>query len=186
MIGYGLPTTINIEGNEYDIQSDFRAVLDILIACEDPDLSDIEKQDVMYQILYKDANQIPAHCYAEACKKAADFIDGGMEDTRKKPQKKVIDWQRDAAMIMPAVNKVAGRELRAEKYMHWWTFLGYFMEIEDGLFSQVLSIRQKKAKHKKLEKWEREFERENSNLVKLPTVQSEEQKKEIENLEKWL
>lgn len=77
--------------------------------------------------------------------KAADFIDGGMEDTRKKPQKKVIDWQRDAAMIMPAVNKVAGRELRAEKYMHWWTFLGYFMEIEDGLFSQVLSIRQKKS-----------------------------------------
>lgn len=69
MIGYGLPTTINIEGNEYDIQSDFRAVLDILIACEDPDLSDIEKQDVMYQILYKDANQIPAHCYAEACKR---------------------------------------------------------------------------------------------------------------------
>ena len=60
------------------------------------------------------------------------------------------------------------------------------MEIEDGLFSQVLSIRQKKAKHKKLEKWEREFERENSDLVKLPTVQSEEQKKEIENLEKWL
>ena len=47
-----------------------------------------------------------------------------------------------------------GEYLRAEKYMHWWTFLGYFMEVEDGLFSQVLSIRQKKARHKKLEKWE--------------------------------
>ena len=87
---------------------------------------------------------------------------------------------------MPAVNKVAGKELRAEKYMHWWTFLGYFMEVEDGLFSQVLSIRQKKARHKKLEKWEKEFEKENLDLVKLPAVQSEEQKREIASLEKWL
>lgn len=186
MIGYNLPKSLNIDDIEYDIQSDFRAVLDILIACADPDLSDYEKQEVMYQILYIDADKIPVHCYEEACKKAVAFIDGGIDSDKKKPQKKLIDWQYDAAMIMPAVNKVAGKELRAEKYIHWWTFLGFFMEVEDGLFSQVLSIRQKKAKHKKLEKWEREFERENSDLVKLPTVQSEEQKKEIENLEKWL
>lgn len=185
MIGYDLPTSINIEGIDYNIQSDFRVILDILIACADPDLNQYEKLDVMYQILYVDSGIIPLHCYEEACKKAADFIDGGLED-RKKPQKKVIDWQRDAALIMPAVNKVAGKELRAEEYMHWWTFLGYFMEVEDGLFSQVLSIRQKRAKHKKLEDWEKEFEKENLDLVKLPVVQSEEQKREIASLEKWL
>ena len=60
------------------------------------------------------------------------------------------------------------------------------MEIEDGLFSQVLSIRQKKAKHKKLEKWEKEFERNNPELVKLRELKSEEQKREIASLEKWL
>ena len=27
------------------------------------------------------------------------------------------------------------------EYVHWWTFLSFFMEIGDGLFSQVLSIR---------------------------------------------
>ena len=185
MIGYNLPKVINIEGIDYNIQSDFRVILDILIACEDPDLNDYEKQDAMYQILYVDSDTIPVHCYEEACKKAADFIDGGLNDKRR-PQKKVIDWQHDAAIIMPAVNKVAGKDLRAEKDMHWWTFLGYFMEVEDGLFSQVLSIRQKKARHKKLEKWEKEFEKENLDLVKLPVVQSEEQKQEIANLEKWL
>lgn len=55
-----------------------------------------------------------------------------------------------------------------------------------AFFHKYCPYVKKKAKHKKLEKWEREFERENSDLVKLPTVQSEEQKKEIENLEKWL
>ena len=120
MIGYDLPTVINIEGIDYNIQSDFRVILDILIACADPDLNDYEKQDAMYQILYVDSDTIPVHCYEEACKNAADFIDGGLNDKRK-PQKKVIDWQHDAVIIMPAVNKVAGKELRAEKYMHWWT-----------------------------------------------------------------
>ena len=123
MIGYNLPKSLNIDGIEYDIQSDFRAVLDILIACADPDLSDYEKQEVMYQILYIDADKIPVHCYEEACKKAVAFIDGGIDSDKKKPQKKLIDWQYDAAMIMPAVNKVAGKELRAEKYIHWWTRL---------------------------------------------------------------
>lgn len=53
------------------------------------------------------------------------------------------------------------------KYMHWWTFLGAYMEIADGLFSQVLYIRQKKAKGKKLEKWEMEFYKNNKKLIDL-------------------
>ena len=84
------------------------------------------------------------------------------------------------------MNKVAGKEIRSVDYLHWWTFLGYFMEIEEGMFSQVLSIRQKKARHKKLEKWEKEFERNNSELVKLKASRSAEQKREVDNIEKWL
>ena len=42
MIGYDLPIVINIEGIDYNIQSDFRVILDILIACADPDLNDYE------------------------------------------------------------------------------------------------------------------------------------------------
>ena len=63
MIGYDLPTVINIEGIDYNIQSDFRVILDILIACADPDLNDYEKQDAMYQILYVDSDTITVHCY---------------------------------------------------------------------------------------------------------------------------
>ena len=43
--------------------------------------------------------------------------------------------------------------------------MGYFMEIHDGIFSQVMTLRAKKAKGKKLEKWEREYYDENRELI---------------------
>ena len=49
--------------------------------------------------------------------------------------------------------------------MHLWTFIGAYMEIGEGLFSNIIHIRQKKAKGKKLEKWEQEFYKENKSLI---------------------
>ena len=55
----------------------------------------------------------------------------------------------DEAIIFPANNKAAGCEVRAVLYLHWWTFLGYFGEIVEGLFSTIMSIRHKRAEGKK-------------------------------------
>ena len=114
-------------------------------------MEDWERQEVMFQIIYPEHESVPPECHNEACKKAAEFIDYNIPSGKRKP--KTLDWEQDAPLIIPAVNKVAGKEVRALEYLHWWTFLGYFMEIEDGLASQVWAIRQKKAKGKKLEKW---------------------------------
>jgi hypothetical protein len=181
---YSLPTQIDVSGTLYDIRTDFRVILDILQALNDPDAEAWEKQEIMFRILYVDYEKIPASDFTEACKKAVKFIDCGMPES--KSHARTMDWEQDASIIIPAVNKVAGREIRAVEYLHWWTFMGFFMEIEDGLFSQVLAIRQKKAKRQKLEKWEKEFERNNPELVKLKMIRSAEQQREIANLEKWL
>ncbi len=102
----------------------------------------------------------------EAAEKALWFIDCGVmhEDT---PSPRVIDWEQDAGIIFPAVNRIAGFETRGCQIIHWWTFYGWFMEIGDGLFSQVLSIRQKLSKGKRLEKWEQEFLQNNKKLCEL-------------------
>lgn len=184
MNAYSLPTAIEIAGVECKIRTDFREVIDILIYLSDPDLEDWERQEIMFQILYVDFETIPSGYFHEACKKAAEFIDCNMPEEKPKPR--TMDWQQDAPIIIPAVNKVAGKEIRATEYLHWWTFMGFFMEIEDGLLSQVLAIRQKKARHKKLEKWEKEFERNNPEMVKLRKLVSEEQKREMAGIEKWL
>ncbi len=185
MNAYSLPTSLEVSGRAYPIRSDFRAVLDILIAMSDPDAEDWEKQEIMFRILYPGWKEIPAGDFAEACRKAVEFIDYRTADA-KKPSPRVLDWEQDAALIIPAVNKVAGKEVRAMEYLHWWTFLGYFMEIGDGLFSQVLGIRQKKARGKKLEKWEKEFERSNADMIRLRPLRSAEEQRVLDGIEKWL
>lgn len=134
--------------------------------------------------MYPDWQTIPGSAFRVACQKAVEFIDYTIPNSRPKPR--TMDWKQDAAIIIPAINKVAGKEVRAAEYLHWWTFMGYFMEIEDGMFSQVLSIRQKKSRGKKLEKWEKEFERNNAELVKLKKVVSVEQQREKDSIMKWL
>lgn len=173
-----LPTKLNINGNEWEIRTDYRAILDIISALSDPDLDDSEKWLACLTILYIDFDKMPQSDYIEACKQAKTFIDMGLDNETKKVRPRTMDWEQDAQLIIPAVNRVIGKEVRAEKYMHWWTFLSAYMEIGECTFSHILNIRTKKAKGKKLEKWEQEFIRENPDLVKLKPKLSEEELEE--------
>ena len=81
-----------------------------------------------------------------------------------------IRQRQDFPMIIAPINRVAGRDVRALPYMHWWTFIGYYMEIGDCTFSTILDIRRKLRKHKKLEKWEREYYDENRELIEFKSA----------------
>ena len=60
------------------------------------------------------------------------------------------------------------------------------MGIGEGLFADVVNIRQKKLKHKKLEKHEAEFYRKNREMVDLKTRYTKEELKEKEELKRLL
>ena len=182
------PTSINVGGVDYEIRTDYRMVLDLFAALSDPDLTDVDEQMTAYmqsrvimEIMFPNFGNIPTEHWHEALQKVSEFIDMGISDDRKKP--KTMDWEQDAPIIIPAINKVLNREIRAESYMHWWTFLGAYMEIGESLFSNVVHIRQKKAKGKKLEKHEQEFYNENKSLIdfKQKDQRSNEEKDELRN-----
>lgn len=156
MLG-SLPRTLNVKGTEYNISTDFRNVLRIITAYADPDLEDKEKVYVCMRRIYgEDFYKIPSSDYEAAIQAANAFIECGEHDDRPSPR--VVNWEKDEQLIFPAINKVAGTEVRALEYLHWWTFLGYFQNIDaDGTWGFILMLRQKKAKHKKLEKHEKEF-----------------------------
>lgn len=101
---------------------------------------------------------------------------------------RTMDWAQDAPLIFPAVNRAAGLEVRSVEYMHWWTFLGFFMEIRDTTYATVLGLRQKKyGKHrKKLEKHEQEFWKNNRSICELKTRYTEEDLAEQEALSRLL
>lgn len=176
MIGY-LPTSLEIDNKEYEINSDYRIVLLIFQAYNDPDLSDFEKAMVCLQCLYK---EVPLNT-EEALKKAMWFLDGGDMPKSKQAPKKIMDWEQDQAIIFPAINKVAGYEVRSpDKYLHWWSFLGMFGEIGEGLYSQVMSIRSKMAKGKKLDKTDKEFYNEHKELIDLKRKLTAEEQAELD------
>ncbi len=178
---YDLPTSLTVGGVDREIRSDYRAVLDVLVASNDPELDDQSKTEVLIKIMYPGWKDIPPEYMEEAAKKACEFIDCGHKpDGKKNPR--LVDWEKDAQLIFPAVNSVAKSEVRAIQYVHWWTFFGWFMSIGESTFSQVISIRDKKARHKNLDKSEKEWYQRNRNLVDLPMDYTTE---EDEILKEW-
>lgn len=163
MIG-ALPTSIEIGDKEWGIRSDYRNILCIFEALEDDNLTESEKLYVTLLRFYVDFEHMPKELYQEAYEKASKFMEcHDRTDDKKNPR--LINWEKDEHMIFPAINTVAGCEVRAVPYMHWWTFLGYFENVDNEcLWSFVLSIRQKRAKGKKLEKYEQDFFSKNQKL----------------------
>lgn len=184
MIGC-LPTTLRIKERDAPIQTDFRRALIVMQAMDDPELSSIEKNYIMLDAIIGVEN-LRKDEYEEALKQVTWYLDGGRkyDDTIK--HRKLMDWQQDEQMIFSAVNDVAHQETRAVPYMHWWTFLGYFNEIREGLFSQVLLIRQKQSKGKELDKAEKEFYAENKELIDLKKKLTKEEQEENDRWNKLL
>lgn len=183
---WDFPTSLNVGGVDYEIRTDYRVVLDLFAALSDPELTDLDEQmtsymqsQVIMQIMFPDCDNIPHEHWQEALNKVSEFIDMGITEDSKKP--KTMDWEQDAPILIPAINRVLNCEIRAQKYIHWWTFLGAYMEIGESLFSNVIHIRQKKATGKKLEKWEQDFYKENKSLIdfKQKDRRSSEEKEEL-------
>lgn len=186
MIG-ALPEALTVGGEEYPIRTDYRNVLQVFEAFQDPELTQEEKWIVAIYLLFEDftcADDVLQAAQGgfdleDAIKQIAWFISAGQ------PEKQVLEqptynWTQDEQMIFSAVNKVAGRETRELEYLHWWTFLGYFNEVGEGTFSFIVGIRHKLNKGKKLEKHEKEFLSHNKELVlmKKPLTKEEQEQED--------
>lgn len=180
MVG-DLPRTISVNGVNYEIRTDFRDVIKIITAFNDPELEDEEKVYVCLFILYIDFDEIPKDDYEAAYKAALDFIDYGTDGSEKR-NPRLMDWEQDEKILFPDINKVAGFETRTAEYVHWWSFVGYYMAITEGIFSTVINLRGKKAKGKKLEKHEREFWNANKGICVLKEKLTEEEQAKKDRL----
>lgn len=169
MDGYKLPTSVEIKGRTYAIRSDYRAILDVLECLGENAPTEDAKQEALHtalSIFFPDYDEMPVYVIKDAIKYMSWFINGGSDETQKQKKKpKLMDWKQDFPLIIAPINRVAGCEVRAVEYMHWWTFLAYYREIGDCLFAQVVSIRKKKLKGKKLDKSDKEFYESNRDLI---------------------
>lgn len=178
-----LPKSLMIGDQEFEIRTDYRDILKILMFFSDPNYDDVERWMICLRILFPDWRNLPTDRMEEIYPVVREFLDMGQteeDDGKKRPN--LMDWQQDSKMIISSVNKVVGHDVRGDDYMHWWTFLAAYMEIDEGAFSNVISIRRKKSKGKKLEKWEQDFYNENRKLIDLKPKYT---KEELEEQERW-
>ena len=167
---YELPTTININDKIYTIRNkgDYRMVLDCFAVLNDIELSEDERILACLLIFIDDFNELEdvLSTDEDEIKALVDntflfFNCGQKNNPAADTNFKTIDWEEDAQLISSAINNVANKEIRAEPYIHWWTFMGYFNAVGESALATVVGIRNKIAKGKNLEKYELEFKRNN-------------------------
>lgn len=172
---YSLPTQITIADKNYAIRNngDYRMVLDCFLALNDEEIEESYRVLICLVIFYDCVNDIEEldDIFGDNIKIAIEemfkFFNCGDSATQgAKVQHNVVDWEADSQLIVSAINNVARTEIRALEYLHWWTFMGYYMAVGESAFSTVVSIRTKIAKGKKLEDYEKDFKKDNPQYFK--------------------
>ena len=167
---WDLPISVEISGKQHLIRNkcDYRVILDVIRALNDNELTEEEKIKCALFIFYDDILAIED--FDTAIKEMFRIINGGEEQEENQEQKpQLMDWEHDFSQLAPPISRVLGYDVRTpDKYTHWYSFLGGYMEIGECTFSTIVSIRSKRAKGKKLDKWEEEYIREHRKMVELP------------------
>lgn len=188
---YELPTSVTIADKEFNIRNkgDYRVILDCFDALNDIELDKRYRTITALIIFYEDINSIEdiekLPDIEEAIDKMCRFFNCGQtESPGANVKQKLIDWNSDSQLIFAAVNKVANKEIRSEEYVHWYTFMGYFISIGKSTLADVVSIRSKIVHGKKLEKYETEFKNNNPQyfLWDARTIEQKEDDEWIRNI----
>ena len=186
---YSLPTSVNIKGKDYAVRNrgDFRTVLDCFQTLDTIELTKEERILTSLILFYEDLHTFDDLSVfddlLEAYNQMVWFFNCGQEEIGKRVNYKLIDWEKDSSLIFSAVNNVAQKEVRSEDYLHWWTFMGYYLAIGECSLSNIVAIREKRAKGKKLEKYERQFINENPQYFwSNQTIEQQEMDAEIRRM----
>lgn len=191
------PETVIVAGQEYPIETDFRASISFEQLQGDPELS---REGLALGLLdlyfpqYAGRFQAVTHeddpelvhlalHSAEAAQEILNFYQGGMPVGNSKGRKgrRVFDFAFDEAYIYASFLEAYNIDLRAVK-LHWWNFKALFSAIPpDSIIGRIMQIRaveitskmsaDEKARYRKLKR-----------LYALPEKLSEKEQEEDEKL----
>lgn len=168
------PTAVEIDGEIYKIDTDFRNCINIILAFEDPQLLIQEKQMIMIELLYE---QIPDD-YTKAAEMAVKFLNMGEEGSEESgnhvSEPRVYSFSKDAKYIYSAFKQSHNIDLETIKYMHWWKFCYLFADLGECTFTRLIDLRSRKVKGK-LTKEERQYCAQNQNIIDLPQIYTDDE-----------
>lgn len=192
---WSFPKTVDIFGNEYKIRNecDYRIMLDVTEALSDKNEDNNFRMHCAMYIFFENPENLPDPLTStkseeiliiqEAINKIIEVLNLGKTDDKQDEQRpKIMDWKKDFDCICPAINRVLGYDVRnPDKYTHWYTFIGAYGEIGDCYWSQIINIRKKRMKGKKLDDNEIEFYKEHKKDIDLQAELSNEEKEWLDS-----
>lgn len=154
-------------------------VFDCFEALNDIELSESERLCSALIIFYEDFNSVDdilehKDLILPLQEEMGKFFNGGEDNLKSNTDNyTLIDWRHDSNLVCSAINNVAKQEIRAMKYLHWWTFISYYTAIGECPLSNIVSIRYKIARGDKLEAHEKKFRQTNPEYFRLDTRSAE-------------
>lgn len=136
----------------YDIACDYRSILDIMQMFQNKKYIVQEQFWIALRIFYLD--NLPDD-KDEALIMMNRFIDCDTEWKDSKTPIRTYDWEQDGTAIYTGINKTNGNVLRLNPNLHWWEFVGCFMDMTgECQFNDITSnrIAHKKGKATKEQK----------------------------------
>lgn len=160
-----LPTTVEIDGIEYPINTGFKDCLRVILAYEDVDLTPQEKQIILLSNMYPE----PPHDLNKALERANWFLNGGNDNSEKDDSPRVISFSKDSNLIFAAFRQTHNIDL-SNANLHWWQFMALFMDLgSETTFCQLVSLR-KRVKTGKATPEELEISREIGDSFVIPEI----------------
>ena len=188
---WSLPISVEIGGTEYAIRNkcDYRVVLDVISALNDEELEMEQRVEcALFQFYGNDELDTVEKVLTSlndikiAIVEMMKIINLGKEETDEEYKPKLMDWEHDFTQLAPPISRTLGYSVRdAKNYTHWYDFIGAYMEIGECTFANIISIRNKRMKGKKLEGWEQEFYRENKKIIDLPHKLTDEEQEWLDS-----
>ncbi len=180
---WDLPRKAILSGRAYTLHCDYRDILEIFSYLEDPELPEFIKWQVAITLFYEEP--IPEEAAGQAMEYLCWFINCG-EEGLSGTDVPLIHWEQDRLAIVADINRIAGTEIRALPFVHWWTFMSWFYAIGEGQLSCIVGIRDKLRRGKRLEEWEQEFYRRNRSRVDAVRRYTREETAQKQALERML
>lgn len=182
-----LPTTVNIEGEDYKINSDFRTSILFELLMQDNSINEEEKiiqaLELYYPKLPKDINKaIEGILWFYRCGK--DEVENKNKGTGKSTQ--VYSYDYDDDYIYSAFLDQYGVDLQDIEYLHWWKFKAMFKALkEDNEIVKIMGYRAMDLSKIK-DKEEKVYYTKMKELYKIPSNISKGEKEKLSEIEEIL
>lgn len=173
-----LPNKIDILGEEYIINSDFRVSILFELLMQDKTIEDEQKIIQALNLYY---GKIPKDVDL-AIKKILWFYSCGKEEKKgkkgisKRKNKQIYSFEYDSEYIYSAFLSQYNIDLESIDYLHWWKFRALFNSLdESNQFVKIMKYRAIDVSKIK-DKEEKNFYKEMQEYYKIPISEEEEEK----------